>query len=564
MTELLTKNLALVADCPDGVKQLRALILELAMMGKLVRQDGTEQSSTDVLKQIEAEIRVLLKSGRIKKRAVSRAVTGPFTLPTGWRWQTISDICSVVTDGDHQAPPQTTEGVPFVVISDIRSGTICPGIAKRYVPQDYFESLDWSKKAQKSDVLLTVVGSYGIPVLVKESLTFCFQRHIALLRPALPALQEWLYIALKSPLLQQQMATIATGTAQKTVPLTGLRDCVLPIPPLSEQQRIVAKVTELMELCNHLELQQQLAEEAHKKLVTVMLGLLLQSSGQADFGMLWETIEKNFDILFTTESSIETLKQTLLRLAMSGRLIPQDPKDQPASKLLSDIRAKKVGNKKYQERSGPESRHEISVPSGWEMCRFFEIADIKSELVSPRDYEQYQQVAPDSIEKNTGILLQRRTVRESGVISPNHHFYPGQILYSKIRPSLSKAVLVDFEGLCSADMYPIQAHIDPKFLLLQMLSPTFLEQVKVVENRVKMPKLNQESLNSFWVVVPPLAEQKRIVEAFEELSSICDELKNTFSLARFKREQISIALIQQVPKRIDIGENEEVSEPVLV
>jgi type I restriction enzyme S subunit len=153
------------------------------------------------------------------------------------------------------------------------------------------------------------------------------------------------------------------------------------------------------------------------------------------------------------------------------------------------------------------------------------------------------QVAPDCIEKGTGNLLSKRTVAEAGVGSPNHRFSPGQILYSKIRPSLSKAVLVDFEGLCSADMYPINSRIDVNFLLMYILSQPFLEQVSIAENRVKMPKLNQEALVSFMVPVPPLAEQSRIVARVESLRRLCADLRQRLAASQTAQAQLAGALV---------------------
>ena len=130
------------------------------------------------------------------------------------------------------------------------------------------------------------------------------------------------------------------------------------------------------------------------------------------------------------------------------------------------------------------------LPNGWEWVRFFTVNIVKSELVSAKDYPLEKQIAPDSIEKGSGRLLGHRTVEESGARGPNNRFYKGQILYSKIRPSLNKAVIAPYNGLCSTDMYPIETLVDASFMLKVILSEIFLEQVRQAENRVKMPKLN--------------------------------------------------------------------------
>lgn len=157
-----------------------------------------------------------------------------------------------------------------------------------------------------------------------------------------------------------------------------------------------------------------------------------------------------------------------------------------------------------------------SIPSEWKLVKFGRCASIKSNLVSPKDYVEYPQISPDCIEKNSGRLLTYKTVEDSGIISWNHLFYPGQILYSKIRPLLNKVVIADFEGLCSADMYPIETNNSIKFIQYVMLSNYFNAQVGLVtSNRVKMPKINREELSNIIIALPDLKEQHKIACSLE-------------------------------------------------
>ena len=132
------------------------------------------------------------------------------------------------------------------------------------------------------------------------------------------------------------------------------------------------------------------------------------------------------------------------------------------------------------------------------------------------------QISPDNIEKGTGKLLDCKTVKETGVESNNHLFYKGQIIYSKVRPILNKVTIAPFDGLCSADMYPIETDIDKNILVYMMLSSNFIHQVKLVtENRVKMPKINQDELGEIYVLIQSIEEQKEIVDY---LNAKCDEI----------------------------------------
>ena len=159
---------------------------------------------------------------------------------------------------------------------------------------------------------------------------------------------------------------------------------LFPLPPIAEQDRIIAKVDELMALCDQLENQHNTAAEAHEKLVTHLLGTLTQSQNSEDFNTNWQRISEHFDTLFTTEASIDALKQTLLQLAVMGKLVPQDPNDEPASELLKRIQAEKakliaVGKIKKDKPLTPINDEEkpFELPVGWEWVRLGVLSDIK-------------------------------------------------------------------------------------------------------------------------------------------------------------------------------------------
>ena len=249
---------------------------------------------------------------------------------------------------------------------------------------------------------------------------------------------------------------------------------------------------------------------------------------------------------------IKKLRELILELAVRGKLVPQDPNDEPASELLKRIQAEKAkliaeGKIKKDKPLAPITEEEkpFDLPVGWEWVRFGDISSIKSELVRPEDFQDVRQIAPDCIEKGTGRLTDVRTVKESGIRGPNSRFYKGQIVYSKIRPSLSKAVLVDFDGLCSADMYPIDVFINSQFMLKQILSECFLEQVRIAENRIKMPKLNQESLTAFILPLPPLTEQLQIVSKVNEIMTFCEKLKTRINEANELQRKIADVVVGQ-------------------
>lgn len=175
--------------------------------------------------------------------------------------------------------------------------------------------------------------------------------------------------------------------------------------------------------------------------------------------------------------------------------------------------------------------------SDWHMVRFDEVAEIKSNLVNPANYQNSPHIAPDNIEKRTGILLEYHTIAEDGVTSGKHRFHAGQILYSKIRPYLSKVITVDFDGLCSADMYPIDAKEYPRYLWYYMLADEFLVQASSAGSRSVLPKINQKELSKIMVHMTSLEEQQEIVMILDTI---------------FEKEQQAKEAAESVLAQIDI------------
>ena len=240
----------------------------------------------------------------------------PFEVPSSWVWCKLEDYVKSVTDGDHQAPPKSDIGIPFLVISDVAKGKL-NFLNTRFVPQEYYEKISFDRKPEKGDLLFTVTGSYGIVVPVNIDCKFCFQRHIGLIKTLNTS--EYLLHLLKSSYIKGQCDEFATGTAQKTVGLETLRSFLLPIPPFAEQQRIVIEIEKWFSLI--------------------------------------ELIEGGKDDLQTT---IKQAKSKILDLAIHGKLVPQDPNDEPAIELLKRINP---------DFTHCDNGHYTQLPDGWTFCR---------------------------------------------------------------------------------------------------------------------------------------------------------------------------------------------------
>ncbi|EFX5983067.1 restriction endonuclease subunit S [Shigella flexneri] len=494
-----------------GIKKLRELILELAVRGKLVPQDPNDEPASDLLKRIAAEKAELVKQGKIKKQKPLPEISEeekPFELPEGWEWVHLPDIYCSISESSRKIKSSEIlpEGkYPIIEQSQEFISGYCNNeclLIKLNNPVIVFGDHTRNIKFIDFDF---VVGADGVKIL--SPILIC---------------ERFFFWQLRSFKLDVR------GYARH---FKVLNSCLFALPPIAEQERIVEKVSSLMSLCDQLEQQSLTSLDAHQQLVETLLGTLTDSQNTAELAENWARISEHFDTLFTTEASVDALKQTILQLAVMGKLVPQDPNDEPASELLKRIAQEKAqlvkeGKIKKQKPLPPISDEEkpFELPEGWEWCRIGNIVNIKSELVSPKDYLNLYQVAPDIIEKGTGRVISKRTVKESGVKGPNSRFYKGQIVYSKIRPSLSKVFLAEYNGLCSADMYPLDCYINPNYLLKYILSIPFLMQVKKAENRIKMPKLNSDSFYNIIVAIPPYNEQQAIFDKINSIEAVCNGL----------------------------------------
>lgn len=279
-------------------------------------------------------------------------------MPDGWAWARLGAVAEAIGDGDHQPPPQTSFGVPFLVISNVSGGQLSFENT-RFVSKEYFSQLPETRKPRNGDLLFTVTGSYGIPVLVDSDDRFCFQRHIAIVRPCIIS-NRYLYVVLGSSYVKSICDAKATGTAQKTVGLATLRELLIPVAPYREQMQIYAQTQDALSIVDSV------------------------SSDKEDLLNI-----------------IENAKAKILDLAIRGQLVPQDPNDEPASVLLERIRAEKEDlirqgkikrdkkesvifrgeDNSYYEKIGNETHcidEELpfEIPKSWMWCRLSSASDV--------------------------------------------------------------------------------------------------------------------------------------------------------------------------------------------
>jgi type I restriction enzyme S subunit len=525
--ELLLAHFNRISDVPDAISRLRQFVLELAVRGKLSNRDSRDEPASALLGRIQAERNRRVREGQMRKSGPLPEVKPEevsFDIPENWHWARLGSISEVVMG---QSPPgvsynKSGEGIPLINGPvEFTEGPFGKTVINQY-------TTDPTNLCEEGDLLICVRGSTTGRTNI-AGFRACIGRGVAAIRPLFADRYVRLFI------WRQRASIIAMGRgiAFPSVSRQQIENLPVPLPSLAEQDRIVATVDDLMALCDRLELARNDREIRRDRLAAASLHHLNNGANAAEaFREHAHFFIRHLPSLTNRPKQIKQLRQTILNLAVCGKLVEQRSGDEPASNLLKRLRVERqrlVKKGKVKEsgellplKPGDE---QFMIPPTWQWGRFVEVAAIQSNLVKPNMYKDSPHIAPDNIESGTGRLLPYTTVEASGVFSAKHLFFPGCILYSKIRPALAKAVTVDFEGLCSADMYPILPFIDRRYLHTYMLSETFVQQSVSEDTRVAMPKINQAALSRIAVPVPPLAEQHRIVAKVEELMALCDHLE---------------------------------------
>lgn len=333
-----------------GIKKLRELILELAVRGKLVPQDPNDEPAGELLKRIQVEKAKLIAEGKIKKDKPMPPISDEeksFELPQGWAYSYLGDSVEIIRGitfpGSEKSKVPDKGRVACLRTSNIQDQIEWNDLL--YIGEEFVSRED--QFLMPRDIVMSMANSrelVGKVALVGEEIPqkTSFGGFLGVLRPFLIE-PRFVMSLLRTPHTREELIDSASQTTNiANISLAKLRPLFFAIPPLPEQHRIVDKVDELMALCDQLETRHINAAEAHEKLVSHLLGTLTQSQNADDFSANWQRIAAHFDTLFTTEASIDALKQTLLQLAVMGKLVPQDPNDEPASELLKRIQAEKA------------------------------------------------------------------------------------------------------------------------------------------------------------------------------------------------------------------------------
>ncbi|VTT35135.1 subunit S of type I restriction-modification system [Klebsiella pneumoniae] len=526
-----------------GIKKLRELILELAVRGKLVPQDPNDEPASELLKRIAAEKAELVKQGKIKKQKPLPEISEeekPFELPSGWEWVRFGNIYEMEYGDNLPQEKRTHTGEYNVYGSNGVVGT--HNVACVNSP-------------------CIIIGRKGSAGALNLSLNpGCWVTDVAY--STIPP------IAMNLDFVYLQFHTLGLDSLGKGIkPGLNRNDAyglAIAVPPQNEQENIVLKVNELMVFCDQLEQQSLTSLDAHSQLVETLLATLTDSQNAEELAENWARISQHFDTLFTTEASIDALKQTILQLAVMGKLVPQDPNDEPASKLLQRIEQEKAqlvkdGKIKKQKPLPPISEDEkpFELPIGWECVRFDDVAiDIATgpfgSMIHQSDYVEngVPLINPSHIINGKVVYDAKISVTpEMAERLSVYKMIVGDIVMAR-RGEMGRCAFIDEKSngyLCGTGSFILRLGVCIDRDYIVMLFKTSFARNYLGGNSVgsTMTNLNHSILKKMPVFVPPLNEQRRIILFVEDFYRFCDTLKSRLQSVQQTLLRLADALTEE-------------------
>lgn len=532
-----------IADAPDAIPRLRRFILDLAVRGKLVEQNPNDEPASELLKRIAAEVTRLKKTGEFRepKSFVPTRRSGlPFRVPSRWEWVRLIEVAKVGYGFAFPANQfnSAKRGIPLIRIRDISSKDT----------QAYFEgSYDAAYLVKAGDYLVGMDGNFNLRRWTGRD---------GLLNQRVMRLNGWRCDVvpgfIKLP-LQFILDHLHGGTSLTTVKHLSARQVngiEIPLPPLAEQHRIVAKVDELMALCDQLGTAQKERETTRNRLAAASLARLNAPDpdptvfqNHAAFAL------NNLASLTTRPDQIKALRQTILDLAVRGKLVPQDPNDEPAAELVKQAHDSmsllvESGEAVRMKTMNPLIKTDelFPVPQSWQWVRLGELSKLITKGSSPK-WQGIEYVGKESgilfiTSENVGnyrlVKMDKPKYVEDrfNQIESRSILQKGDILLNLVGASIGRSALFDLA--CAANINQAVALIRPirenvrivsSYLLHYLNSPVCINEMLGSRVINAQPNISLTDTRNFLVPLPPLAEQRRIVTKVDELMALCDRLE---------------------------------------
>ena len=466
-----------------NTKKLKELVLDLAIHGKLVPQDPNDEPASVLLERIRNEKERLVKEGKIKK---SKSTTSsdtppyenvPFEVPNGWCWCRMKEICRKLVDGDHNPPKGENKPTKFLMASskNINNDSLVNLEDVRFLSEVVFKECDKRTKVSVGDIAITSVGTLGRSCIIENDYNLTFQRSVTVITLIIIH-NYYVKYYLDSAFIQNFMYENAKGTAQQGFYINQMEELLIPLPPLAEQQRIVAEIERWF----------------------VVIDALESNEG---------------DLL----KSIEQTKKKVLDLAIHGKLVPQDPNDEPANELL-----KRLGVSSYNR---PYENVPFEVPNGWCWCRGNGIFHPMESIKPSGDVFKYIDI--DSIDNKLNKITPKLIDVKNAPSRATRKTQKGDILFSMVRPYLRNIAQVDEdECIASTGFFVCKPKevLSSDYCFYMMISAYVVDGLNSYMKGDNSPSINNQHIQNWAYPLPPLAEQQRIVAKIEELYKQLDAI----------------------------------------
>ena len=551
-----------LAEAPDAISRLRRFILDLAVRGKLVEQDPNDETATHLLRRIQTQKAQVLKAGEIRKEKALPPLSDdnlPFRVPTNWKWSQLAEI-GFINPRNTAEDSLPASFMPMTLISADY------GIPSKHEIRPWGEIKSGFTHFAEGDVALAKITPcfQNGKSLVLRGLTGGLgagTTELHVLRPAFVT-PDYVLVFLKSPHFIETGIPLMTGTAgQKRVSTEYFANSPFPLPPLAEQSRIVAKVNELMALCDRLEAAQAERESRRDRLVCASLHRLNQPPGdaQAFHDHAGFTLD-NLPRLTARPGHIPQLRQAILNVAVRGKLVPQDPNDEPAADLLKRIqfektRLMKIGSIPRQKASTPgEPTHK--QPANWEQVSF---SDVSNQVTSgSRGWAEYYSDSGPKFIRAQNIRFGKLRLDDLACVNPpkrtegiRTRVSKGDLLIVATGAGVTNPAFLDHdigEAYVSqhvALIKPTATSLSP-WLLLCLMAPA-AARAALVERAygAGKPGLNLDNIRTLQIPLPPLAEQHRIVAKVDELMALCDHLEKQLTTTQSESRRLLDAVLHE-------------------
>jgi type I restriction enzyme, S subunit len=570
--DALLKHFDQISEAPDAIPRLRRFILALAVRGKLVPQDPKDEPAFKLLESIEKKNKIN-RDGLKRKPSLPAVdeVSAPFALPSGWAWSRFTDL-GIFGRGRSKHRPRNDSCLfeggthPLVQTGDVARAN---GLIQTFTNEYNDEGLAQSAKWPKGTLCITIAANIADSGIL--DFDACFPDSVVGFIPdsVFPHARYFEYFMRT---VKTQLLEFAPATAQKNINLSILNELIIPLPPLAEQQRIVAKVDELMVLCDELEAAHAKRERRRDRLVAASLNSLNNGASADEFRQNASFCLNHLPRLTTRPEHMQQLRQTILNLAVRGKLVPQDPKDEPAPVFLASIGNGKrnlAGEKIiFKSKSSPDiqqKNHPYEIPETWQWVRL-------GELTVKMTNGIYK---PASFYADEGVLCLRMYNIRDGKInfeSPKrvlvddaelktYELQPGDLLVNRVnsRELVGKAAVIPktlekliFESKNIRVRF-INSDQLPKYCSLLFQTAFYRNIIEGYSKQAcGQATVSQPQLAVLPVPLPPLAEQERIVAKVDELMAVCAELEARINASVAGRGRLlEAALHEALSGRLD-------------